>query len=56
MTPRLVVRSAAQAEIVDAVLWYEERARGLGADFPRAVDVSLAEIQHMPERFPPGLP
>jgi plasmid stabilization system protein ParE len=52
MTPRLVVRSAAEADIVDAALWYEGRAPGLGAEFLRAVDVSLAEIARMPDRFP----
>jgi hypothetical protein len=51
MTPRLVVRSAAEADIADAALWYEERATGLGADFLRTEDVALAEIQRMPERF-----
>ncbi len=52
MTPRLVVRRVAEADIADAALWYEERAIGLGADFSRTVDVALAEIQRMPERFP----
>ena len=52
MTPRLVVRPAAEADITDAALWYEARASGLGADFLRVVDVALAEIQRMPERFP----
>jgi toxin ParE1/3/4 len=52
MTPRLVVRPAAEADITDAALWYEARATGLGADFLRVVAVALAEIQRMPERFP----
>ena len=52
MTPRLVVRSAAEANVTDAALWYEARAAGLGADFLRGVDVALTEIQRMPERFP----
>jgi toxin ParE1/3/4 len=52
MTSRLVVRSAAEADIAEAALWYEQRASGLGVDFLRAVDVALAEIQRMPERFP----
>lgn len=52
MSARLVVRSAAEADIADAALWYEARARGLGAEFLRAVDVALAEIDRMPERFP----
>ena len=52
MSPRLVVRSAAEADIAEAALWYEQRAPGLGADFLRAVDVAIAEIARMPERFP----
>jgi len=52
MTPRLVVRPAAEADIVDAALWYEARATGLGADFLRVVDVALDEIRRKPERFP----
>ncbi len=52
MTPRLVVRPAAEADIAQAALWYEQRAVGLGAEFLRAVDVALAEIARMPERFP----
>ena len=52
MTPRLVVRRAAEADIADAALWYEQRAPGLGAEFLRAADVTLAEVARMPERFP----
>jgi plasmid stabilization system protein ParE len=56
MPPRLVVRQAAEAEIADAARWYEARAPGLGSDFLRAVDVALAEIRRMPERFPEVYP
>jgi toxin ParE1/3/4 len=52
VSSRLVVRLSAEADIADAALWYEARARGLGADFLRAVDVALAEVERMPERFP----
>jgi len=52
MTARLVVRSAAETDIADAALWYRARASGLGAEFLRAVDVTLAEVSRMPERFP----
>ena len=52
MTPRLVVRAAAEADITGAALWYEQRSPGLGAEFLRAVDVTLAEIARMPKRFP----
>ena len=49
---RLVVRAAAEADILDAALWYEQRSPGLGREFLRAVDVALAEIARMPERYP----
>jgi plasmid stabilization system protein ParE len=52
MIQRLVVHSAAEADIVQAALWYERRALGLGSEFLRAVDVVLAEIARTPERFP----
>jgi plasmid stabilization system protein ParE len=52
MIQRLVVHSTAEADIVQAALWYERRASGLGSEFLRAVDVVLAEIARTPERFP----
>ena len=52
MIERLVVHSAAEADIVQAALWYEQRGPGLGSEFLRAVDVVLAEIARTPERFP----
>jgi plasmid stabilization system protein ParE len=48
---RLVVREAAEADIVEAGRWYERRSSGLGSEFLRAVDVALAEISRMPERY-----
>jgi plasmid stabilization system protein ParE len=52
MTPRLVVRAAAEADITGAALWYEQRSPGLGGEFLRAVAVALAEIARAPERYP----
>jgi plasmid stabilization system protein ParE len=49
---RLVVRGAAEADIAEAARWYEQRSPGLGSEFLRAVDVVLAEIARMPERYP----
>ena len=49
---RLVVRAAAEADIAEAARWYEQRSPGLGGEFLRAVDVALAEITRMPERYP----
>ena len=49
---RLVVREAAEADLAEAARWYEQRSPGLGSEFLRAVDVTLAEITRMPERYP----
>ena len=49
---RLVVRHAAEADITEAVRWYEQRSPGLGSQFLRAVNVALAENTPMPERYP----
>jgi plasmid stabilization system protein ParE len=52
VTPRFIVRPAAEADIAEAALWYESRSIGLGAEFLRAVDVCFAEIRRNPDRFP----
>jgi plasmid stabilization system protein ParE len=52
VTPRFIVRPAAEADIAEAALWYEARSMGLGAEFLRAVDVCFEEIRRSPERFP----
>ena len=53
MTARLVVRAAAEADITDAALWYEQRSlASILHEHPRAVDVTLSEIARMPERLP----
>ncbi len=48
----LVIEPSAQADIGDAALWYEQQAPGLGLEFVRIVDASLAEIARSPLRFP----
>jgi hypothetical protein len=53
MIQRLVVRSAAEADIVQAALWYEQRAPGLGADFLRAVDVGPRRLRSTPRPLRP---
>jgi plasmid stabilization system protein ParE len=49
---RLIVRGAAEEDIAEAARWYEQRSPGLGSEFLRAVDVTLAEIARMPEHYP----
>lgn len=38
MSPAVVFRRIAKAELEDAVSWYESRREGLGKEFRRAVD------------------
>ncbi len=49
---RLVVRDAAEADVLEAALWYERRSPGLGTEFVRAPDATLTDIAAMPERYP----
>ena len=48
----LVVRPLAAGGIDEAFAWYEDRSVGLGLDFLRAVDESLAILTSAPLRFP----
>jgi plasmid stabilization system protein ParE len=52
MTPRLFVRDAAAADVEEAAAWYEDRRRGLGGEFLRAVRAALAGVAREPLRFP----
>jgi len=44
MTPAIVVRPAAEAEILEAIRWYEDKSVGVGSEFMRALDASLSAI------------
>ena len=48
---RLVFRLQARSEIANAAIWYEGQGIGLGAEFLRAVDVTISSIQHNPEQY-----
>jgi plasmid stabilization system protein ParE len=48
MTLRLNFRREAEADIEEAFDWYESRSAGLGAEFLRAVDNTLAGIVRNP--------
>ena len=52
MTHRIVVRPEAAREVQEAFDWYEERSEGLGLEFLRAADASLAGVQRNPSAFP----
>jgi plasmid stabilization system protein ParE len=48
VTPRLVLRPQAEAELLDARDWYEDQRPGLGGAFAAEVDRALAGILQAP--------
>ena len=48
----MIVRPEAEAELIEAVEWYEARSPGLGADLLRCVDTSIEKIVRQPESYP----
>lgn len=45
------IRPEAEAELADAFEWYEERVRGLGAEFLLSVDATVHMIVRNPYQF-----
>ena len=52
MTPRLVFRPEAEAELLDARAWYEGERAGLGAIFAAAVETTVTAILQNPLAYP----
>jgi plasmid stabilization system protein ParE len=52
VTRRLVVRSQAIAELVEARDWFDAQRSGLGQEFVMEVDLTLSEVHARPESFP----
>jgi toxin ParE1/3/4 len=48
VTPELIVRPEAEAEMGEAFDWYEKRVPGLGSDFLLNVDAALHSILRSP--------
>ena len=51
MTPRVVFRPEAQAELLEARRWYEARLAGLGVEFAQTVDAAIEAIRQYPDAF-----
>jgi plasmid stabilization system protein ParE len=51
MSLPLVVRAAAQVEMLDARDWYEQQRAGLGDEFVTAVEQLFERISSMPEMY-----
>ena len=52
MSYRLLIKPEAELDLEDAYNWYEQKNRGLGSEFIRVVDASLANIQRNPLAYP----
>jgi plasmid stabilization system protein ParE len=52
VTPGLVFRPEAEAELLDAQGWYEAQRAGLGGAFAAAVDQTIAAILANPLGYP----
>jgi plasmid stabilization system protein ParE len=50
--PAVLFRPEAEAELAEAVEWYEARGRGLGSEFLRALDAVLASVLRNPMAYP----
>lgn len=48
---QVVFRPEAENELLEAQAWYEKISPGLGYEFARAVDVSIAKITRTPKAF-----
>ena len=47
----LVFRPEAEDEISGTITWYEERGKGLGAEFLRAFEATLSAIERNPLQY-----
>jgi toxin ParE1/3/4 len=52
MRSRFFIEPEAEAELGEAVDWYEARVRGLGSEFLRAVRAVFALVERNPGQFP----
>ncbi len=52
----VTLRPGAEADLLGACGWYEERLPGLGGAFLRSVDARFARIQGHPEAYPEAHP
>lgn len=48
----LIIRPEAEKDIQGAFGWYEDRVAGLGREFLRCVDASIAQINRAPVTYP----
>ncbi len=52
MKREFIVRPLARLDVLEAIEWYSERSRELGAEFVRVIDAAFESIQQNPAQFP----
>jgi len=52
MTRSLIIEPDAEADLLSAFEWYEERRAGLGLDFMLCIEATLGSIVERPKSFP----
>jgi plasmid stabilization system protein ParE len=52
MTHKILLRPESEADLLEAVTYYEENLKGLGTDFINSIETTLQSISHQPESFP----
>jgi len=53
MNYQLIIRPEAEAELLEAVKWYEDRVQGLGANLLLNIEATLESILRIPEAYTP---
>jgi plasmid stabilization system protein ParE len=52
MSYKVLLRTEAEADLLDAAKYYEEKLIGLGTEFITSVETTLQSISHQPASFP----
>ena len=52
MKYRVIIRAEAEADLLNAFIWYEDQQPDLGRQFLDAVEVSIGDAAENPFRFP----
>jgi hypothetical protein len=53
MSSKLLFRPEAESDLSEAVSWYEEKVKGLGANLLLNVEAAIESILRTPEAFTP---
>ena len=52
MTWQVIVRPAAEVDLINAAAWYELQREGLSGDFLKEVDKTIKSLETFPESYP----